>query len=158
MTETAKNQTPKAEKAQIVEDAMAAVPATLRDMTERGLDQAKTAYDQMKGSAQEAVELLDGSADVLKAGTAEFNTKAIEYTQSNINAGFEFARKLVAAKDIKEVVELQSAFARDQFATYANQAKDLSELTAKVAESTSKPLAEGMKKSFEQAKTVFPTA
>ena len=158
MTDTAKTQTPKAAKAQTVEDAMAAVPATLRDMTERGIDQAKTAYDQIKGNAQEAVELLDGSADAFKAGTTEFNSKAIEYTQNNMNAGFEFARKLFTAKDVKEVVELQSAFARDQFAAYSTQVKDLSELSAKVAESTSKPLAEGMKKSFEQAKTVFPTA
>jgi phasin len=156
MTETAKTQTPKVEKVATVEDAMAAVPAGLREMTERGLDQAKTAYDQIKGNAQEAVELLDGSADALKAGTTEFNTKTIEYAQSNINAGFEFARKLVAAKDVKELVELQSAFARDQFTAYTNQVKDLSELTAKVAERTSKPLADGVKKSFEQAKQVFP--
>lgn len=158
MTESAKTQAPKVEKAQQIEDAMAAVPATLRDMTELGLDQAKTAYDQMKGNAQEAVELLDGSADAFKVGTTEFNAKAIEFTQSNMNAGFEFARKLFTAKDVKEVVELQSAFARDQFAVYSTQVKDLGELSAKVAENTSKPLAEGMKKSFEQVKTVFPAA
>ena len=158
MNETAKSEAPKVEKTAEADDAAAAGPATLRELTERGIDQARTAYDQMKGNAQEAVELLDGSADALKAGTTEFNAKAIEYAQSNINAGFDFARKVVAAKDVKEVVELQTAFARDQLTAYTHQVKDLSELTAKVAERTSKPLAEGMKKSFEQARTMFPSA
>ena len=160
MSEAAKTdaKTVETKSAEAVEQAMAAVPANLREMTERGLEQARTAYDQFKGSAQEAVELLDGSADALKTGSTEFNVKAIEFAQDNINAGFEFARKMFAAKDVKEVVELQSAFARDQFAAYSSQMKDLSELSVKVAERTSKPLADGVKKSFEQAKQAFPAA
>lgn len=150
MTEAAKTKT----TAQI--ETATDIQAGLREITERGLDQAKVAYDQFKGQAQEAVELFDGSADALKTGATEFNVKAIEYAQSNINAGFEFARKLLAAKDVKEAVELQSAFTRDQFAAYTAQAKDLSEVTAKLAERTSKPIADGIKKSFDQAKDAFP--
>ena len=130
--------------------------ADLREMTERGMDQAKAAYDQFKGSAQEAVELLDGSATALKTGGTEFNLKAIEFAQSNLNAGFDFARQVAAVKDVNEFVELQSTFARDRFAAYTQQARDLGELSVKVAEGASKPLAEGVKKSFEQAKQVFP--
>ena len=155
MTDTKTTQAPTAAETM---EAMAEVPATLREMTERGIDQAKTAYDRMKNSAQETVSALDGSADALKSGSTEINVKAIEYAQANINAGFEFARKLAGAKDVKELVELQSAFARDRFAAYSEQARDLSEMTAKLAERTSRPLADNVKKSFDQAREMFPAA
>ena len=132
--------------------------ADLREMTERGMDQAKAAYDQFKGSAQEAVELLDGSATALKTGGTELNMKAIEFFQNNVNAGFDFARRAAAVKDVQEFVELQSTFARDQLAAYSQQVRDLSELSVKVAEGASKPIADGMKKSFEQARQAFPQA
>ncbi|MGI9413370.1 MAG: phasin [Hyphomicrobiales bacterium] len=132
--------------------------ADLREMTERGLDQAKAAYDQFKGSAQEAVDLLDGSTNALKTGGTALNMKAIEFAQTNINAGFDFARQIASVNDVQELVELQSKFARDQFAAYTKQARDLGELSVKVAEGASKPLAEGVKKSLEQAKQVFPQA
>lgn len=153
MTDAAKTQSTKADA---TADAMAEIPASLRAMTEHGIDQAKTAYEQIKTSTQDAVAALDGSADALKTGSTAFNTKTIEFTQLNMNAGFEFVRQLAGAKDVKEVVELQSAFARDQFAAYSSQAKDLGELSTKVAEHTSKPFAEGVQKSFEQAKQIFP--
>ncbi len=153
MSEATKTETTKANATQ---DAMAEVPATLRAMTEHGIDQAKTAYEQIKNSTQDAVAALDGSADALKTGSTAFNVKTIEFAQVNMNAGFEFARQLAGAKDVKEVVELQSAFARDQFAAYSSHAKDLGELSSKVAEYTSKPFADGVKKSFEQAKQIFP--
>ena len=142
--------------AQAAAEKVETATADLREMTERGMDQAKAAYDQFKGSAQEAVDLLDGSATALKSGGTEINMKAIEFFQNNMNAGFEFARRAAAVKDVQEFVELQSTFARDQFATYTQQARDLSELSVKVAEGASKPLADGVKKSFEQAKQVFP--
>ena len=80
-------------------------------------------------------------------------SKAIEYVQGNINAGFEFVRKMATVKDVNELVELQSTFARDQFAAYTAQVKELGEISAKVAERTSKPLADGIKKSLDQVKS-----
>lgn len=143
MTESAKAKTAKTAK-----------PAgDLREMTEQGLEQAKVAYDQFKHQAEDAVHLLDDSTDALKSGATEFNVKAIEYVQGNINAGFEFVRKMAAVKDVNELVELQSSFARDQFAAYSNQVKELGEISAKVAERTSRPLADGIKKSFDQVKS-----
>ena len=142
--------------AEAAAEQVEAATSDLREITERGMDQAKAAYDQIKGSAEEAVNLLDGSANALKSGGTEFNMKAIEFAQNNINASFDFARRAAAVKDVQEFVELQSSFARDQFAAYTRQVRDLGELTVKVAEVASKPLADGVKKSLDQAKQVFP--
>ena len=141
MTDTAKAKTAKTAKP----------AADLQEMTEQGLEQAKVAYDQFKHQAEDVVHLFDDSSDALKTGATEFNSKAIEYVQGNINAGFEFVRKMAAVKDVNELVELQSTFARQQFDAYTAQVKELSEISTKVAERTSKPIADGIKKSFDQA-------
>lgn len=139
MADTAKSKTAK-------------ITPDLREMTEQGLEQAKVAFDQFKHQAEDAKHLLDDSSSAFQSGATELNTKAIEYVQGNINAGFEFVRKMAAVKDVNEFVELQSAFARDQFAAYTAQVQELSEISAKVAERTSRPLTDGIKKSFDPAK------
>jgi phasin len=162
MNDTAKNSADTAKSANKAAQAAQAISAdaaaNVRELTEQGLDRAKAAYETFKESAQEAVDLLDGSAAAIKSGTTDINTKAIEYAQANFNAGFEFARRAFAAKDVKELMALQSDFAQSQIKAYTQQAQDLSKLSVKVAESASRPLADGVMKSFEQARQVFPHA
>ena len=71
MTNTAKA------AAKAAETMTADATANMREFAEQGMDQAKAAYETFKDSAQETVDLLDGSTAALKSGTADINTKAI---------------------------------------------------------------------------------
>ncbi len=157
MTNSAKTSASKGAKnaAQTAEAAAIDAAQNMREMTETGIERARASYEQFKDSAQETVDLFDGSAAAFKSGSVDLNTKAIEYAQANLNAGFEFARRAVAVKDVSEFFELQSAFAQNQFKSYAEQAQDLGTLSAKVAETSSKPITEGVMKTIDQAKTTF---
>ena len=131
------------------------VPDNVRELAEKSVDQAKVVYGHFRDAAQDTVDMLDDSASALKDGSADFHLKAIDFAQTNANAGFDFARKLIAAKDVKEVLELQVEFARDQFQILSEQARELGTISTGVAEMAAQPLKDGMTKSVEQAKSTF---
>jgi hypothetical protein len=51
--------------------------------------------------------------------------KAMSFAENNVNAAFDLAQKLVRAKDVNEVLALQSEFAKSQMAAMQTQAKGL---------------------------------
>jgi phasin family protein len=64
------------------------------------------------------------------AGT-ELNKKVADYAQQNVDTAFEFAQKLTQAKDLQDVVRIQTEFLQTQLKSLTEQAKDLSETTTK---------------------------
>jgi phasin len=132
------------------------MPADMREFAEKSVDQAKVIYGQFKDATQGAVDMLDEQTAAFKGATTEFNVTALDFAQANTNAGFEFARKLAGAKDIKEIFELQIGFARDQAKIYAEQGKELGAISTKVGEQAVAPLKDGLTKSFAQFKSAFP--
>ena len=51
--------------------------------------------------------------------------KAMSFAENNVNATFDFAQKLVRAKDVSEVLALQSEIAKLQMVAMQTQAKEL---------------------------------
>jgi phasin family protein len=52
--------------------------------------------------------------------------QALAITEKNLKASFEHARKLMNAKDINEVMQLQTEFLRNQFGIATEQSKQMS--------------------------------
>ena len=52
--------------------------------------------------------------------------QALAITEKNLKAAFEHARKLMNAKDINEVMQLQTEFLRNQFGIATEQYKQMS--------------------------------
>jgi len=64
--------------------------------------------------------------------------RSLDLTEKNMRAAFEHARKLALAKDLQEVIRLQTEFLKSQFAAAQEQMKQLgSNLSAKAGEMTS---------------------
>ena len=59
--------------------------------------------------------------------------ETLDIIQRNVNAGFGSLRKLAGAKDLAEVLDLQAAYWRNQFAAFMGQIEELSALSTKVA-------------------------
>jgi hypothetical protein len=67
---------------------------------------------------------------VLASGFNVAQEGAIQFAKENAEAGFALASELAKAKDLQEVVRLQSNFAQKQMQSYARQAQDLGRLMA----------------------------
>ncbi len=107
------------------------VPAQVRDFAEKSVDQAEKAISSFMDSASKSVAMIPGPmTDVAK--------QALAITEANLKASFEHARKLMHAKDINEVMQLQSDFLRNQFGAATEQLKQMTGGVVSAAKDVSK--------------------
>jgi len=161
MSETAMPQTPKeaAEKMTETFETVAkefeslkldtTVPESVRALAEKTVNQTREAYERGKESLEESVDALERSFDAAGQGAAAFNRKLIDIAQRNLNSGFDLAKNMAAAKNLAEIVELQSTFIRSQFEVFASQAGEIRALTTKIAADTTEPIKGQVSRSFE---------
>ena len=126
------------------------VPPVFREFAEKGVAQAKEAYEKVKAAAEEATDMLEDTYTTAAKGASEYNLKVIEAARANTNAAFDYARELLDVKSISEVVELSTAHARKQFEQLSEQTKELTALAQKVATETSEPFRAGVSKAFRK--------
>jgi len=98
------------------------VPAELRDLAEKTIDQAERAFGMFFDAASKSMAAIPG------AGT-EVSKQALSLTEQNMKAAFEHARKLVHATDLQEAMRIQSDFLRSQF---TNAGEHMRDITGKV--------------------------
>ena len=110
------------------------IPSTVRDLASKSVDQAREAYNRFLEAARQAHDVVMKSSDVITSGAREINQKAVKYTEANLQANFELAQRLVHAKDIKEALDIQNQFARQQMEAFAQQAQELTRLVAQSAQ------------------------
>jgi phasin len=84
------------------------VPAELREMAEKTIDQAEKAFGMFFDAAGKSM------ASVPSPGT-EISRHALSFTEQNMKAAFDHARKLVHATDLQEAMQIQSEFLKSQF-------------------------------------------
>ena len=73
----------------------------------------------------------------------EISKKTLALTEQNMKAAFEYAHKLLHAKDMQEVMEIQGDFFKCQFAAAEEQMKQM----GKEAVSAAKDVAQDSNKS-----------
>jgi phasin len=117
------------------------IPGDMRQIAEQSVAQAKVAFDGFISAAQKAVNTLEGQAAVAQAGAKDVSQKVMSFAEQNVSSSFDFAQKMVRAKDIQEMVRLQTEFIKAQMTTMSEQAKALGETATKAAMDAAKPKA-----------------
>jgi phasin len=101
------------------------VPSALRDMAEKGIDQARRAFDGFIGAARQTVATTDGMAQTAGTSTHDMTSHRLQAAEQNVRATLDFAQKLTRAKSLQEALQLQAEFARSQLAAVQAQATEL---------------------------------
>ena len=94
------------------------VPAELRDLAEKTIDQAEQAFGMFFDAATKSMSSVPG------AGT-EVSKQALAFTEQNMKSAFEHARKLVHATDLQEAMRIQSDFLRSQFTSAGDHMRQM---------------------------------
>ena len=118
----------------------AALPETVRAMVEKAVDQSREVYDRSKDALDASVATLERTFDAAGQGAVAFNRKIIDLAQRNVNSGFDLAKSLAGAKNLSEIVELQTAHWRKQFDALTAQAEEVRALSTKVTADTAEPI------------------
>ena len=109
------------------------IPPQMRELAEKSMEQAKQAFDSFVAAAQHAVKTVENQAASTQSGAKEVGGLAMRYAERNISSSFEFAQKLMKAKDAAEVLALQRDYVSGQIAVLTDQAKELGKQAAKLA-------------------------
>ncbi|WP_420412055.1 phasin [Roseibium sp.] len=128
------------------------VPAAFREVTEKGIENAREAYAKVKTAAEDATDLMEDTFETSRQGVVEFNHKAVDAAKANVDATFSFMKDIMSVKTVAEAIELQSTFARQQFDTLSAQTKEMQELATKLGTDVSAPVKEAVEKSFKDLK------
>ncbi len=107
------------------------IPPELRDMAEKNVEQARAAYGQFMDFLTQAMSAWassPGGAEM--SGFRGVQERAIAFAKENAERSFALASDLARAKDVQEVLTLQSRYAQTQMQTFGIQAQQLAWLMA----------------------------
>ena len=121
-----------------------------RATAEKGTAQAKEAFEKVSAATAEATDLIKNSFSTAVKGAQDYNTKVIEFVQTNTKATVDFVQKLSGVKSPSEFIELSTDHSRTQFETLTEQTKELAALAQKVTLANVEPLKAGVTKASSQ--------
>ena len=109
------------------------IPTDMRKFAEQSVDQARKAFDSFITAAHQAVSEMEDRAHAARSGVMEMSGRAMTFAEKNMAESFDFAKSVVQAKDVEEVLKLQTDYVKKQIATLQEQAKELTDSATKAA-------------------------
>ena len=109
------------------------IPAEMRAFAEKSVEQAKQAFDTFISAAQQAVNTAENQVASARTGPRRRASSPCALPSAMSRSSFEFAQRLLHAKDFNEVTALQAEYVKSQIAALTEQAKELSKQASKVA-------------------------
>ena len=93
-------------------------PADMRAIAEKSVEQARQAFDGFIGVAHHAVDMFGETAG---KGAKDIAEKAMTFAEKDMALSFEFARNLVRARDVQDVLKLQANYVNAQMQLFYEQ-------------------------------------
>ena len=127
------------------------VPEQMRAFAEKGVSQARDGYAKFKDAAETHNVTVEAVFASFSKGASEYSAKLMEMMKANTTATLDFAQALLGVKSPSEAMELWTAHAKHQYETFSANAKELAELSQKVATETAEPIKANASKLFKLA-------
>jgi phasin len=119
------------------------VPEEMRTMAERSVTQARQALESYLQAARRTSESMEQTSDKVQAGTKDMAQKTLSAVEQNLRASLDYAQRLVRAKDLQEITQIQSEFARTQTEAMQAQMKEYGSVMQSAMD-TAKGMAQSM--------------
>jgi phasin len=101
------------------------MPAEMRAFADKSVGEARKAFEGYMDAATKALGSMEKSAENIQANSRDLGRKAMGFAEDNVHASLDFIQKLASARDVQDVVRLQTEFAQRQMKNFAEQAKSL---------------------------------
>jgi phasin len=115
------------------------IPAEVRQLAEKGVGEAKKAFDNFIVAAQKVTASMESQAAVVQSGSMEMHGKIRAYAERNVATCFEFAQKFIQAKNVQEVMQLQAELVKAQMQAITEQTTELANAAVKSVVDAAKP-------------------
>jgi hypothetical protein len=112
------------------------IPQQLRELAERNVEQARSAYGQFMDAMVQATGMWMGAmpANEMTSGFKVVQDRAVRFAKQNAEACFALASEIANAKNVQDVLAIQSRYAQTQMQAYALQAQELGRLMTEAAQ------------------------
>src|SRR3982750_3984067 len=100
------------------------VPDEMRTMAERSVTQTRQALESFLQAARRTTESMEQTSGKVQAGAKDAAQKTLSAVEQNLRTSLDYAQRLVRAKDLQEVTQIQSGFARTQTEAMQAQMKE----------------------------------
>ncbi|MGH6742476.1 MAG: phasin [Bradyrhizobium sp.] len=127
------------------------VPEQMRAFAEKGVSQARDNYAKFKDAAESHNGTMEAVFTSASKGASAYSAKVMEFVKTNTTSALDFAQEMLGAKTPSEALELWTTHTRKQFETYTTQARELTELSQKVASETVEPIKANASKYYKPA-------
>ncbi|HVO91534.1 MAG TPA: TIGR01841 family phasin [Terriglobales bacterium] len=87
--------------------------------------------EQASKAMENYLQFVQKSMSSIPWGKNDLSEKVRSYAEKNVAAAFEFAQKLTKAKDLQDLMRVQTEFMQTQLKSLTEQAKELSEAATK---------------------------
>ena len=104
----------------------------MRAFAEQSVAQARKAFESFIDAANQAMGQIQGRAQAAQSSATEIAHKSLTYAEKNVESTFDFAQKLMQAKDAAQIMALQSEYLSRQMQTLSTQVQDLGQSAAKI--------------------------
>ena len=103
------------------------IPREMRELAEKNIEQAQAAFRQFSDTITQAMGIWSKAvpANETTSGFTMFQDRAARFAKQNAEAGLALASDIANAKDIKEVMSLQSRYAQTQMLSFGLQTQEL---------------------------------
>ena len=115
------------------------IPKEVRSMAEASIEQARKTFEKFVASAQATAETLEERNAVVRAGAKDAGQKAVAYAEQNVQTSLDHAQSVLKAKDVTEVMRLQSEYVQALMKSLAEQAREMGQTVTKAAMDAAKP-------------------
>ena len=105
----------------------------LEDLNANAMQAVQQTVQQMQGAVDNYFNFVRQTMWSYPLGGTEFGEKLKSYSEKNIATANEYVRKLSEAKDLQEVIRIQTEFMQTQFNAFGEQTKSLGEAFTKAA-------------------------
>jgi len=127
------------------------VPEQVRAFAEKGVSQARDSYAKFKDAAETHNGTMEAVFTNASKGASTYSAKLVEFMKANTTTSLDFAQELFGVKTPAEALELWTSHTRKQFETLTAQAKELAELSQKIASETVEPIKANAAKFYKPA-------
>jgi phasin len=101
------------------------IPTEMRNLAEKSVEQAKTAFDGFMTAAQRMVSSWESQVSTAQDSGKDVTGKALSFAEQNVAASFDYAQRLVRARDVEEVMRLHAEYLQQQMQALQRQAQEL---------------------------------
>lgn len=114
--------------------------STAKDQVEKSTSQFLKGFESLNSLTKQNVDAFMKSSSILAKGFEEISKSTVAYTQGALESSAAASKQALTVKTIRELVDLQSSFAKKSFDSAIAEGTKVSELSVKVANEAFQPI------------------